>query len=215
MNGQQLGQAGGAGGIMPGSEAGTIFVPGVGPLRITDWRQDLIWDMEVIPMVIAAGQQIVFFRNLQIAGVPKTRLQTSMVTPSQMPSGHRAIVYGIHFLPMPNSDYRDCQTVIANGYAEFITGDTKREKSGPLWSFPSPFGNTGNMGIDGAGAYTELTNFNNGVPSEAAQGKLAIPIDLTNEMTFQCNLTFFNAINLGAVLSMYCYLRAYIQTPVR
>jgi hypothetical protein len=200
---------------MPGSEAGTIFVPGVGPLRITDWRQDIIYDVEVLPVAIPAGQTYIFFRNLAIAGVPKTRLQTNMVTPSQLPSGHRAIVYGIHFLPMPNSDYRDSQTVIANGYAEFVTGDTKREKSGPLFAFPSPFGITGHTAIDGAGAYTEISNFNNGVPSEAAQGKLSIPIDLTNEMTFQCNLTFFNAVALGAALTMYCYLRAYIQTPVR
>ena len=208
----QLGQAGG---IMPGSEAGTIFVPGVGPLRITDWRQDLIYDMEVLPVAIAAGQQFVFFRNLAIAGVPKTRLETNMVTPSQLPSGHRAIVYGIHFLPRPNSDIRDTQAVIANGYLEFVTGDTKREKMGPLWHFPSPYGITGHTAIDGAGAYTEIGHINNGVPSEAAQGKMAIPIDLTNEMTFQANLVFFNSVALGAVLNAYIYLRAYIQTPVR
>lgn len=213
MNGN-LGQVG-AGGVMPGSEPGTIFVPGVGPLKITDWRQDLIYDVEVLPVAIATGQTFTFFRNLAIAGVPKTRLETNMVTPSQLPSGHRAIVYGIHFLPMPDTAYRDAQTIIANGYAEFVTGDTKREKSGPLWGFPSPFGLTGHVAIDGAGAYTEMSNVNNGIPSEAAQGKMSIPIDLTNEMTFQANLIFFNAIALSAPVFMYCYLRAYIQTPVR
>jgi len=152
---------------------------------------------------------------MAIAGVPKTRLETSMVTPSQLPSGHRAIVYGVHFLPRPNSDYRDAQTVLSNGYLEFITGDTKREKSGPLWHFPSPFGITGGVAIDGAGGYTEIGNINNGVPSEAALGKMSIPIDLTNEMTFQATLTFFNAVALGAVLNAYVYLRAYMQTPVR
>lgn len=215
MSAGYLGQANGAGNIMPGSEPGTIYVPGVGMQRITDWREDIIYDAEQLPINIAAGQQFVFFRNLAIAGVPKTPLQTNMVTPSQLPQGHRAIVYGIHFMTMPNVVHDDVQAIMANGYAEFITGDQKREKRGPIWSFPSPYGLTGYIAMDGLVAPREVSTINNGVPSPASIGKMSIPIDLTNELTFQCSVIFYNAVVLTAVSMLYCVLRAYIQTPVR
>lgn len=212
--GYNLGQVA-QGQVVPGPEAGTIFIPGLGVQKITDWREDIIYDAELLPVAIANGQMFTFFRNLAIAGVPKSRLFTNMVTPSQLPAGHRAIIYGIHFMPMFDANVQDAQAILTGGYVEFVTGDTKREKSGPIWSFQSPFGMTGCVELDGNALPVVSGQLNNGVPSPASLGKMQIPIDITNELTFQCTLTFFNAVTLFMPTMVYCILRAFINTPVR
>lgn len=183
--------------------------------RITDWRVGIIYDMEQLPVAIAAGQEFQLFRNLAIAGVNKTLVQTNIVTPSQLPSGHRAIVYGLHIHCGLNTVHDDVKTVMAGGYFEFVTGNTKTEAQGPVWSFPSPYGLTGYVSQDGLVAPRELSTINNGIPSPAGLGKLEIPIDLINELTFQGTLRFYAAQALNAVVNIYCVLRCYIQTPVR
>lgn len=211
--GRNLGQGGGA--IVPGAKPGTIFVPGVGMQSITDWRVAIVYDMEDLPIGIAAGQTFNFFRNLAIAGVPKTLVQTNMVTPSQMPSQHRAIIYGIHLMCGLQTVHDDVKTIMASGYFDFITGNQKIEAEGPVWNFPSPFGLSGYVSQDGLAAPRELSTINNGVPSAAAIGKLEIPIDLVDELTFQGRLTFPAAQVLTAITHMYVILRVYLQTPVR
>jgi len=213
--GRNLGQAPPGGAIVPGATPGTIFVPGVGMQKITDWRVHIIYDMEDLPVAIAAGQQFNFYRNLAIAGVPKTLVQTNIVTPSQLPSGHRAIVYGIHLMCGLQTIHNDVKTIMSGGYFDFITGNQKIEAEGPLWNFPSPFGLSGYVSQDGLGVPNELSTINNGIPSAAAVGKLEIPIDLVGELTFQGRLTFPAAQALTAVTHMYCVLRCYLQTPVR
>ncbi len=210
-----MGAAANRGAIVPGAEPGTIFVPGVGMQRITDWRVGIIYDMEQLPINIAAGQQVQFFRNLAIAGVNKTRIQSNIVTPSQLPSGHRAIVYGVHVMCGVQTNHDDVKAVIANGYFEFVTGGTKTEADGPLWAFGSPFGLVGYVSQDGLAAPRELSTINNGIPSPSSVGKLEIPIDLINELTFQGTLAFFAAQTLSQIVNLYVVLRVYIQTPVR
>lgn len=203
------------GGIVPGAEPGTIFVPGIGVQRITDWTVAIIYDMEVLPIAIAAGQEFNLFRNLAIAGVPKTLIQTNMVTPSQLPSGHRGIIYGIHLMCGLQTVHDDVKTIMANGYFEFVTGNTKTEAQGPLWNFPSPFGLSGYVSQDGLAAPRELSSISNGIPSPSAIGKLEIPIDLINELTFQGTLRFYAAQTLTVPVNLYAVLRVYLQTPVR
>lgn len=212
--GTNLGQAAG-GAIVPGAESGTIFVPGMGMQKLTDWRVGTIYDMETLPAAIAAGQEFRFFRNLAIAGVPKTLVQSNIVTPSQLPSGHRAIVYGIHFMTALGTVHDNVQAVMGAGYLEFITGNQKTEAQGPVWMFPTPFGLTGYVSQDGLAVPRELSAINNGVPSPASMGKLEIPIDINRELTFEGVLRFYAATVLTAPVNAYLVLRAYLQTPVR
>lgn len=200
---------------IPGPEPGMIFIPGMGMQQITDWKETIIYDAEQLPINIATGQTFTFFRNLAIAGVPKGRLWQNIITPSQLPAGQRAIVYGVHFMCQPGTPADDVQAIMGGGYAEFRTGVTKVEKEGPLWSFPSPFGLTGYLSQDGLAVPSEKSNINNGVPAPASIGSLKIPIDITNELTFQAILVFDNAVVLTAVQMVYCVLRCFLQTPVR
>lgn len=202
-------------GIVPGPEPGTIMIPGLGMQKLTDWREDTIYDTELMPVTIQSGQTFTFFRNLAIAGVPKTRWHTNMVTPSQLPSGHMAIIYGIHFRVELEADPYDAQVIYNNAYIEFVTGDTKREKSGPMVQFPSPYGMSGSVSLDGNAAPVFYNIVNNGIPSPTSIGKLHIPITLTNELTFWASVIFYNACTLSAVSFLHCELRAYINTPVR
>jgi hypothetical protein len=209
------GPAAPGGAVVPGQEPGTIFIPGLGMQRITDWRDAIIYDMETLPAAIATGQQFQFFRNLAIAGVPKTLLQTNIVTPSALPSGHRAIICGIHIDCALNTVHDDVKAIMNAGYFEFITGNQKLEANGPVWSFPSPYGLNGYVSQDGLAAPRELSTINNGVPSMAAVGKMSIPIDLVNQLTFQGTLTFFQAVALTVPVNLYVTLRGWLQTPVR
>ncbi len=199
----------------PGAEPGTIFIPGVGWQRMTDWTEQILYDAEQLPVVIAAGQTINFFRNLQIAGVPKTKLQTNMIAPSQMPSGWRGIIYGMHIMTAIGTGHDDAQRIYGNAWADFTTGNQKLEKEGPLWAWPSPYGLTGLVSMGGLAAPREVAEINNGVPSPAAMGKMELTIDIVNELTFQGRVIFENAVTLDATVMLYFVLRAFIQKPIR
>lgn len=201
--------------ISPGPEAGTIIVPGQGIVKLTDWRQDNIYDCELLPATLTAGRTITFFRNMEIAGVPKTPLETNIITPSQLPSGHKAVIYGMHIQPALDATAENARTIIAGGYAEFITGETKRERQGPLWMWGSPYGLTGIKSNDGALAPYTFDSINNGVPSPASQIKMDIPLELTNELTFRATIQFPSGATLSTPTRVYFILRAYINTPVR
>lgn len=203
------------GSVTPGPAAGTIFVPGQGIVSITDWREDNIYDAELLPVNIPAGATYTFFRNLAIAGVPKSPLITNMITPSQLPSGHRAVVFGMHIQPALDAIAEDARTIALAGYAQFTTGDTKRERQGPVWSWPSPYGLTGIVTADGAGAPYVFASVNNGIPSPVSTGKMQIPVDLNQEITFQATIAFPAGATLTAATMVYFILRAFINTPVR
>lgn len=199
----------------PGPTPGSIWIPGVEELQnVVNWTEDVIYDCEQLPAAIAAGQTFNFFRNQNIAGVPKTLSQWNMQTQNQLPSRWRAVVHGIHIHPQNGAPADDIRALMQRGYFRLVTGGQKIQREGPLWTFPSCFGQTGVWGSDGALAPREVAFINNGVPSPAAMGKMALPINLFDEETFQGVMQFDAPTALTAAMFVYVVLRAYVMKPV-
>lgn len=212
----------GAGGISPGPMPGQIYVPGAGLVEVKDWTQEPVYDTELLVTPIAAGTTYTFFRNLNIAAVPKDARYTNMVTTQQLPSGWRAIVHGVHFKVLPMevagagipTTPEDMQRITYQGVVEFVTGNSKIERQGPMDMFPDPYGLSGPMAFAG-GVLHEFSNLSNGVPSLGAMQKDDIVIDLTNELTFFATATFPGGLVLDNNCFLRCTLRAFVSKPVR
>lgn len=213
--GLNMGQMGNR--VVAGETPGTIYIPGVGWQKVTDWTDTVIYDSEIIPAgAIPAGTVYNFFRNLNFTATlaRKSELYTTMTTPNQMAKDWRAIVYNISFQCKPGSWADDVQAIIGGGYSRFITGNQKIEREGALWMFPSPFGISGFISQDGLGVASEKSALNNGAASAEGVGKQMI-VDLVDQMTFEASVRFDDAITLANMTYLYCVLRAYINKPVR
>ena len=213
----------GAGGVVPGPVPGTFYVPTIGMLEVKDWTETVIYDTERLITPIAAGFTYTFFRNLAFpTGVRKLLRETNMITPQQLPSKWRAIVYGISFAVNPAETAvagtfttpDDVQRVMTNGYCEFRTGNQKTEKEGPIITWPSPFGLTGPIATTGPAA-REWGWINNGVPSVGALPPMKIIVDLIDELTFFSTVQFESAVILDANVDLVCMLRCFLSKPVR
>lgn len=215
----------GPGGIMAGPQPGQIYVPGIGMVEVKDWTEGPIYDTEQLVTPVGAGQTINFFRNLAFAPplAAKDVRYTNMTTPSQLPSGWRAVVYGVGFRVLHNENVvgagvfptpEDVTRVLTEGVAQFITGNQKVEKEGPLTLFPCPFGISGPIEFAGP-ALHEVSALSNGTPALGAVPKMSIVIDLTNELTFGAEVTFPGGLILDANVFLQCILMAWISRPVR
>lgn len=211
------------GGVIPGPLPGTLYVPGVGMLEVKDWTETVIYDTELITTPVAAGDRYTFFRNLSFpTGVRKIQRYTNMITPQQLPSKWRAIVYGMHFQILPEetavagvfTTVDDVQRIMSEAYCEFLTGNQKVEKEGPIIMWPCPYGLTGTFGTTGPAA-REWGWINNGVAAIGAMPPSKIIVDLIDELTFFSTATFETALILDNDVLLQCVLRAFVSKPVR
>ena len=108
----------------------------------------------------------------------------------------------------------DALRLYYQGVARFVTGNQKLEKEPPLIFWPSPLGVTGNIERTGAG-FTSFGTLNNGIPSLSATIPLELPIELSNELTFEGRIRFPAAITLDNDTQIQFMLHTYMSKPLR
>jgi len=213
----------GPGGIVPGPEAGQLWIPTIGWVDVKAWTQEPYYDTELITTPIAAGDEYIFFRNLSFpTGVRKDDRFTNMTMSSQLPSGWQAIVYHISFrvLQMETAvagiftTPEDVQRILSQGVARFIVADQKTEKRGPLEMWPCPFGMVGYVTRTGPAA-TTWSAVSNGLPSMASVPPNDIVINLVDELTFEARVVFRGAMNLDNDTYLQCLMLTWTSKQVR
>jgi hypothetical protein len=188
------------------------------------WNEEPIYDSEQLLTPVAAGARIVLFRNTNFpAGVRKDLRYTNMVGQSQLPSGWYAQVNLMSIRVMQQetaagsglfTTAEDCQRIFEEGVLNFETGNQKVEKEAPLYMWPSPIGMAGVIENTGPAA-TRFSALNNGVPSFGAVKELELPIELSNELTFQATLTFPGGLTLDNNCMIQMTLFTYMSKPLR
>lgn len=213
----------GPGGVVPGPEAGQIYIPTVGWVQASSWSQYPIYDTEIITTPVAAGDEYIFFRNLSFpVGVRKDSRYTNMNNSSQLPSGWNAVVYRISFrvLMMETAvagvftTAEDAQRLLTQGVAEFVIGNQKTEREGPLETWPCPYGMNASLTRTGPAA-TRWEAVNNGVPSLGSSPPSDIVINLLDELNFHAAVVFRGAMVLDANTMLQCLMDCWIAKPVR
>jgi len=214
----------GPGGIVAGAEAGMINIPTIGWVKAESWSQYPIYDTELITTPVAAGDEYIFFRNLAFpAGARKTRLYTNMNQSAQLPSGWQAVTYRISFAILNVetaagtglfTTAEDAQRILTKGVASFIIGNQKTEREGPLLTWPCPYGVNASL-VRTGGAFTQWQFINNGVPSMGATPYMDIVINLLDELNFQANVVFPEAVILDNNTYLQCLMDCWIAKPVR
>jgi len=211
--------------LVQGPQPGMVWSKEVGQwIDMQSWNQEPIYDTEVITTPITAGDEYIFFRNAAFpTGVRKDMRHTNMVAQQQLPSGWYARVYmmSVHVLFQETAagsgiftTPEDAIRLYYQGIARFRTGAQKDEKEAPLLFWPSPMGLTGNVERTGP-AVSSVGTLNNGVPSLGAVVPLELPIDLTNELTFEGRVRFPGAVTLDNDTQIQMVLHTYMSKPLR
>ena len=211
--------------IIQGPQPGMVYINAIDQwVDMKSWTQEPIYDTEIITTPITAGDEYTFFRNPAFpTGVRKDERHTNMVGQQQLPSGWYATVYmmSIHILFLETAagsgiftTPEDAQRLYYEGVARFRTGAQKDDKEAPLLFWPSPLGLTGNIMRTG-GAATSVGTINNGVPSLGAVVPLDLPIQLTNELTFEGRIRFPGGVTLDNDTQIQYVLHTYMSKPLR
>jgi len=170
-------------------DPGVVVMPDGRAIHVSYWDEDPIYDTVTLDTSISAGTGYVFFRDLQGKNLDKTNMATS----SRLPEGWQMYVWYIAFLPTPQVTQADWQTIASKGYFELQVNQRKR-RTGPIWT-------------------TQSTATSYGFPSLFTK-PLDFPILLTDKMTFQATLTFYEAVTLSAESDVVCMLWGWINRPV-
>lgn len=188
------------------------------------WNQEPIYDTEQLVTPVAAGVDIVFYRNLAFPnGVRKDLRYTNMVVTSQMPSGWYASVYMMCVQVLQTetgvgtgqfTTPEDVQRILMEGVMEFETGNQKTEKEAPLRFWPDPLGISGHVERTGPG-FTSFSAMSNGVPAMTAVYPLELPIELNNELTFMATLRFPGGLTLDNNTFVQMSLHTFMSKPLR
>jgi len=193
-------------------------------VEMANHTQEPIYDSELVITPVAAGDRYIFFRDPSFpTGVRKDRRHTNMVSQQQLPSGWSAVIYqmsvrilftetaaGSGLFTTPE----DALRLYYEGVARFMTGSQKIQKEAPLVFWPSPLGVTGNITRTGAG-FSSFGTLNNGIPSLSATIPLELPIELSNELTFEGQVEFPGGVTLDNNTMIQFILHTYMSKPLQ
>lgn len=130
-----------------------------------------------------------FFTNVGPAS-GKTLAQTNMTQSQRLPAPEAFAIFGFRLRWNEDILALDLSNILGSGLGgltggfclEFTLGQKVYQRA-PLWYFSA------GGGISGFTTRTGESTYNNGLPSREAMHKLAIPIVIENQMTFEAHLT--------------------------
>lgn len=212
--------------VSQGKHPGELFIQGYGPILAVSWDEGLVYDQVDLTTAsgaatVAAGSEMVFFRDI----TAKNNLETNMQIQSQLPSGWEMIVLkvGIHVPTMitcsgnVTATQTEFEQLLRYGYAELKLDNTFVAKSGLIPMFGDGYGIHGSVSVGHTSAATAQF-FNNGLPSFSAHPNLRIPIVITDKRTFQGTIHFYDQLTFNGndtTVAITMYLYGFIRQPAQ
>lgn len=212
--------------VYASQEPGTLIVRGYGPISVWSWDDGFLYDSATMDTTaggaVAAGTELVFFRDIQ----NKTYYQTNMSLSSQLPSGWEMIVLqaSIH-IPDTPVDQTDADTIATStalvqqileyGYVEFMLDNSAIIMSGPVSRFACPYGLAGHLDVAGNAAGS-FASFANGSPIASAVPYLQIPMIISDARTFRATLHLYDALANcpeSAEITIHMILHGFVKSP--
>jgi len=189
--------------------SGTYVLPSGEVINLADWVDDVIYDSEDVGASISAGAEYTFFRDIQ----DKDLIDTNMMISSKLPSGWEMVVWRIGFVVQSGAALDDLILIADRGYAQFLMGQNKIVRQGPIFTFQVGYGIQG--GADGNSSATTVHTAQIGPVGTALVAPLSIPIYIRDDDTFKATLKFFEATTLSAATKVWAILQGWIKRPVR
>ena len=190
--------------------AGTYRLPTGEVINLVEWVEDAVYDKVQLDASISAGAEYVFFRDIQNKDLNETNMRVS----SRLEPGWEMIVWRIGFVVAAQTAFDNLLKILDNAYAEFNLG-TKTVKQGPIWLFQTGFGISGAVTIDAASSETVKHTANIGPSGTNLVAPLSIPIHITDDVSFQAVIRFFDATTLTAATDVWGVLYGWVKRPVR
>jgi hypothetical protein len=213
--------------IIPGQKWGTYKFPSGEVVKLEEVADQVMYDSEVLPTVVAAGTEYRMMNNpnFAIAALgPKTpRHDFNMPEWGRVPVGWLYRIRAIGFRVQAGEFSRTVMDIANDVFMQFFTGGQTVEVEGLLIDFPTGSGLGGAVALDGGGVANEVSALNIGPPSVAQTVPMVYPIDLPEQVSFQVNLFCPIGLNIiadaaliaryGAVIGaglgaqLYAYMR--------
>jgi len=187
---------------------GVVYIPGIGPLALEQWVEDVIYDTVTLPTSISAGQTFEFFTN--ISG--KSKWETNMTEAGRLPEGWMMWVVRAGLELLPGTDPDDAFQIVERSALIFKTGVNKVHRHAPTWAWPIGFGMWGDHAVDGTTADNTIIQV--GVPSPSAVRNLLLPVRISNRLNFRVEMVFGRSASLSAETPIRFYLYGFISKPV-
>jgi len=110
----------------------------------------------------------------------------------------------------------DVQAMVNRAYCRFITGSQKVEQDGLLMFYPFGVGIGGSVALDGGGVANEASGLNIGSPAGASILPRKFNIELPQQTSYECHITFPGAAAavFSAVVQLYFDMRVIRYRPV-
>jgi len=197
--------------VQVGQDPGNFVLPSGQSINLVDWRNGAIYDRVSLGTSITAGQEFVYFRDIQ----NKNLVDTNLTTPNRLPNDWEAIVWKIGVAIDMDVTNADVLELMRGGYLEFKIAQTLYAQ-GPIWMFPSGYGIYGAFATGGnTGAAYVLQANGNGAPSPAGVPRLDIPLYINKNTDFQGLIKYYSAETLDVATLVYMVLDGWIKRPVR
>lgn len=194
--------------VQVGQQPGQFVLPTGQEINLVDWRNGSVYDRVSLGTAITAGQEFVYFRDIQ----NKNYVDTNLTTPNRLPNDWEQIVWKIGVTIDQDVVNADMLLLMRGGYLEFKIAQTMYAQ-GPIWMFPSGFGIYGAYATTATA--TTLQANANGAPSPAGVPRLDIPLYITKNVDFQGIIKYYSAETLSAATLVYMVLDGWIKRPVR
>jgi len=204
----------------PGRGPGEVYIPGLGYRKISGYDEGVIYDTETVAptsgTTLAGGTTYTFFRNIN-----KDDRQSNMRVAGSLPANWEMKVLNIALHFTSEAVETDAEAIMQYGYATFTLDDSFLVKEGPMWLWPGGYGLWTTVDVDGgtggaAPAATEGYVYQNGLPSKAGVPNLEVPVEITDDRTFQGRLQFFEDVTLSAsaaAIDVCMYLYGILKRP--
>jgi len=195
---------------------GQFMMPDGSIIKVGDESEQIAYDSDIIPATPGTAEYI-FFRNPTFStGAVKTfGLDHNMPEWGRVPKDWYYSILTLGFHAQAGIGSWDLQALVNRAYMVFRTGSQKIEADGLLMFYPFGVGLGGAVSTS-APLAVEASGLNIGTPATASVAIRAYRINLPEQTSFECRLSFPAAVGaiFSAALQVYADLRVIRSRPV-
>jgi len=204
--------------LTAGQQWGRYLLPSGEVVALQDVSEQVYYDSDLIAAA-PATVDYVFGRNPSFTtGAVKTLGRDyNMPEWGRVPKDWQYTILTAGFFTQAGIPSFDLQAMVNTAYMRFITGSQKVEQDGLLMFYPFGVGIGGSIALDGGGVANEASALNIGSPAGASILPRKFDIELPEQTTYECHVTFPGA-GAGAIFSaitqLYFAMRVIRYRPI-
>jgi hypothetical protein len=203
--------------LVPGRDNwGQFMMPDGTIVNVKDESEQIVYDSDLIPAIPGTAEYILFRNPTFSTGAVKTfGVDHNMPEWGRVPKDWYYSILTLGFFAQAGVPSFDLQALVNRAYMVFRTGSQKTEADGLLMFYPFGIGIGGAVSTSNPVA-AEASGLNIGTPATASVAIRAYKINLPEQTSFECRITFPAAAGaiFSAMMQIYGAIRVVRSRPV-